>query len=414
MSHINLNPVITIPEDVFLKYVIPFLTHQTVFNILNLLSKPSHQFITSNKKSIELILWNGAKPPWAIQYGWTFTHLNQMHYNILHGKGIVRTLKRKLHNDKIVGLKKFSNSTYVSVCFSGSVQIFSKEINHLSQELSIDTKSIAQNYVQSFTSCAILKKESLIPQYFVCGAKNGSIVIWPFDNSSSSTMTGINNLLLKGFVKKISDVHIRSMSSIPNNEKELFIADGHGVVRLVEILKDHVHCKIKYTWNPFDDDDDDKKNKNNNNNNMMKDKNPREQYQYAITCMRTLENRMVCCTKKKGLYVFDKMGTCNNNKKKMQSNIINQKKIWKKKRLFNHHERFINDRNISCLEFLTPNIVVIGTRGASMTGSNSLILNLLKDECVFAVNLEMEEIIWSLPVRRSVSTVIPLKPNIVM
>ena len=66
------------------------------------------------------------------------------------------------------------------------------------------------------------------------------------------------------------------------------------------------------------------------------------------------------------------------------------------------------------MEFLTPNIVVIGTRGASMTGSNSLILNLLKDECVFAVNLEMEEIIWSLPVRRSVSTVIPLKPNIVM
>ena len=99
-----------------------------------------------------------------------------MHYNILHGKGIVRTLKRKLHNDKIVGLKKFSNSTYVSVCFSGSVQIFSKEINHLSQELSIDTKSIPQNYVRSFTSCAILKKESLIPQYFVCGAKNGSIV----------------------------------------------------------------------------------------------------------------------------------------------------------------------------------------------------------------------------------------------
>ena len=94
-QHINLNPVITIPEDVFLKYVVPFSTHQTLFNILNLLSKPSHQFITSNKKSIELILWNGAKPPWAIQYGWTFTHLNQMHYNILHGKGIVRTLKRK-------------------------------------------------------------------------------------------------------------------------------------------------------------------------------------------------------------------------------------------------------------------------------------------------------------------------------
>ena len=43
-----------------------------------------------------------------------------------------------------------------------------------------------------------------------------------------------------------------------------------------------------------------------------------------------------------------------------------------------------------------------------------MILSLLKDECVFAVSLQAEEIIWSLPVRRSVSSVIPLNPNIVV
>ena len=62
-QNINLNPVLTIPEDVFLKCVVPFLTHQTLFNILNLLSKPSHQFITSNKKSIELKVSKKIKYP---------------------------------------------------------------------------------------------------------------------------------------------------------------------------------------------------------------------------------------------------------------------------------------------------------------------------------------------------------------
>jgi WD40 repeat protein len=389
------NIVKIIPEDVFFTYLVPFLSAKTIFSTVTLLSKEYQTFIKKNEKSIHLILWNGPKPPWAIRDGWSYTQLNRMHYNILYGKGFVSVLKYEMHKDKIIALNKLTNSAYISVCFSGSVQVFSKDFDNSLQQFSINRKSIAQNYVRSFTTCAVLKANDSdsLPKYFICGGKNGSIVVWPFDSSGN---------ILEAFVTQISDVHIRSMSSLPNNATDIFVADGRGVVRLVEITSNVVcdnattaHkygnnncCKIKYKWDIIGDN--------------SKNKYLNANYSFAITCMRTLENKMVCCTKKRGLYVFDKALT-NGGKKK-----------WTQKLLFSNNPRFVDNRNITCLEFLTPNIVVIGTRGASMTGSNSLILKLLKDECVFAVNLTLEEIIWSLPVRRSVSTVIPLKENIVI
>ena len=134
------NIVKRIPEDVFFTYVVPFLTAKTIFSIVTLLSKEYQTFIKRNEKSIHLILWNGPKPPWAVRDGWSYTHLNRMHYNILHGKGFMSVLKHKMHEDKIIALKKLTNSAYISVCFSGSVQIFSKDFDYSLQQFSFNTK----------------------------------------------------------------------------------------------------------------------------------------------------------------------------------------------------------------------------------------------------------------------------------
>ena len=407
----NRDPVFFVPRDVFFTHILPFFTHRTIFSALQLISKNHYTFFQKNKSTIDLILWNGPKPPWAVRDGWTYTHLNQMHYNILHGSGRIILLKKKLHSDKIIGLERlFSRrGLYASVCFSGGVKVFAKD-KQLSQEMYLNFKSIAQNHIRSFTSCAVLRGPGYEspPTYFVCGGKNGKIVVWPMDSLAN---------ILEGFVANISSAHIRSLISIPSNDTQFFVSDGDGVIRLVEITQKHaptsqkakgrvdLECLIRYKWDTRAQTmESDEFLSNLHENESANLDSPTKIHEYAVTGMCAIEDKMCACTKKRGLYVFsrktDGKGTANFT--------------WRKQKLFGNHSRFVNDRNLSCLEFLTSDVVVIGTRGASMTGGSPMILSLLKDECVFAVSLQAEEIIWSLPVRRSVSSVIPLNPNIVV
>ena len=111
------------------------------------------------------------------------------------------------------------------------MKVFAKD-KHLSQEMYLNFKSIAQNHIRSFTSCAVLRGPGYEspPTYFVCGGKNGKIVVWPMDSLAN---------ILEGFVANISSTHIRSLISIPSNDTQFFVSDGDGVIRLVEITQKH-------------------------------------------------------------------------------------------------------------------------------------------------------------------------------
>ena len=78
----------------------------------------------------------------------------------------------------------------------------------------------------------------------------------------------------------------------------------------------------------------------------------------------------------------------------------------------------LGERFITSVEFLSEKEIVVGTRGASFTGSDGRILQMLKDNCCVGINLcgkgQESSVSWSLPITRTIYSILPLSPNNVL
>jgi hypothetical protein len=306
---------------------------------------------------------------------------NKLHYSMLNSPSASVLHSRYLHDDKIVGLCRHSDSSLYSAGFSASACAYSPAedlVEYLTLGTSPSVHWSRSIELSAYTSC-VLAKDDRGGDLFVAGTKTGSLVLFPIACPRNSVQL------------KLSESHIRSMCVAGEENQYVFVGDGSGIVRCLRFfwrndLPSH-RIGVVSRWE-------------------LDVKNT-DSFNLTVTCISSFGDRVVACTKMNGLYVWHR-----------DRPLDGSMSPWT---LVKHidHPRF-HDRHATCVKFVTQGICVVGTRGASFTGENSRILKMLKDECCFAIDLDSSinkrcvNVLWSLPISRTILSVLPFTKDLIL
>ena len=336
---------------------------------------------------IHNILWNylskGLEPAWAI--GRTHQSLNRQYWKLSNSQGRVQ-YKTEVFDDKITGIHLYENipeeksDIWCVADFSGSASLVKIKDGTVLAQQNFYLEDTDFTLAKSSYTCSVLvwfdvetaEREAL----FLCGTKSGKLIIFSIEH-------------LKGRGHHVSDSHIRSMCTLNASPPTILVGDGSGFVRIVKILKHGMDFGIQvlHTWDLYQ---------------YAKLRSAQSRMYIAVTSIRAKDDTVVFCTKKEGVYVFENVG--------------GDPSQWT---MITHiGQSLVGERFITSVEFLSENEIVVGTRGASFTGNDSRILQMLKDNCCVAIHLRGENqessISWSLPIKRTIYSIFPLSPKVVL
>ena len=338
-----------------------------------------------NGRRINRLLWNtltrGLEPLWAS--GRTYKSLNRYYWCLVHSNGSAK-YQTSVFDDKITGfhLHRSIEGEHVDVwCmidFSGNASVVQIETGIIIAEQKLYLED-GTSGTPSYT-CSVVIDFKLGhgegKQLFVCGTKAGELAVFSMEQ-------------FKGRRHYLSNSHIRSMCPRNSCPAEIFVGDGSGCVRLARVVNNGpgYGIEVLHSWDLFD---------------LAQLHLEQKRLFMAVTCLRTRGSTTVCCTKKSGIFVF--------------AETIKGSSEWT---LVNHIDQsWLGERFLTCMEFLSDDEVIVGTRGASFTGNDSRIIKMLKDNCCFGVRLHCKNadaaILWSLPINRTVFSILPISYRKVM